>query len=257
MGRRVTDCYLDPAVTVRDYQYFALEESPSPSCTRSLVVKGSNSTTGSSSDRIRDYTASCLSSVSPAMGTFAVFLELNRPCSNVDGSVPDFLPTDYRYEGSNLQSPADITQKMTNGMTLASRPRARADNDGISGLGGLRHVPDDKLPNDDLRAFKAYMTNNWERFSLWDGGCMMYNVSCPRHAKFRRADKSGRSISWKFQAKARYGFAREGCLRLLLKLPLSLAAIHQWTLRRLSRHTFRPRSQARRCDPRCRGSAVR
>lgn len=45
-----------------------------------------------------------------------------------------------------------------------------------TGLGGIRQVPDDKLPNDDFRAFKVYMTENWDRFSLWDGGCMMYNV---------------------------------------------------------------------------------
>lgn len=38
-------------------------------------------------------------------------------------------------------------------------------------------MPDEKLPSDDFRAFKAYMTKNWGRFSLWDGGCMMYLVS--------------------------------------------------------------------------------
>lgn len=46
-----------------------------------------------------------------------------------------------------------------------------------TGLGGIRNVPDEKLPSDDFRAFKAYMTKNWGRFSLWDGGCMMYLVS--------------------------------------------------------------------------------
>lgn len=93
--------------------------------------------------------------------------------------MPDFLPTDYRYTGSNRQSPADITEKMRKGKLLVSRIISHLPGEltPALGLGGLRHVPDDKLPNDDLRAFKAYMADNWERFSLWDGGCMMYNVS--------------------------------------------------------------------------------
>lgn len=92
--------------------------------------------------------------------------------------MPDTLSTDYRYEGKEGQSPMDITEKMTKGKVMYAPDIRTCQNSWVSmtGLGGLRNVPDDKLPSDDFRAFKAYMTKNWGRFSLWDGGCMMYLV---------------------------------------------------------------------------------
>ncbi|KAG7527530.1 hypothetical protein FFLO_06845 [Filobasidium floriforme] len=64
------------------------------------------------------------------------------------GAVPDVLTTDHRYEGK-------------------------------PGLGNLPNVPDDRLPSDQFRSFKRYIAKNQGRFSLWDGGCMMYNIHVP------------------------------------------------------------------------------
>lgn len=111
-------------------------------------------------------------------------------CDNLhchpDGAVPDVLSTDYKYVGKEGQSPMDITEKMTKGWNAKALRHCNTLTIPIpSGLGGIRHVPDEKLPSDDFRAFKAYMSKNWGRFSLWDGGCMMYLVSFPSTAPCR------------------------------------------------------------------------
>jgi hypothetical protein len=55
-----------------------------------------------------------------------------------------------------ILSPTDITEKMTKGRPDVPLWKEGETNDSrLLGLGGIPHVPDENLPNDDFRAFKA------------------------------------------------------------------------------------------------------
>jgi hypothetical protein len=127
----------------------------------------------------------------------------------------------------------------------------------MTGLGNLPNVPDDRLPSDQFRSFKRYIAQNQGRFSLWDGGCMMYNVSpcVVRDAAYDVWASTDVVVLAHIDSRTRTGHGKVDRIRLTSSQRLSMpfggpaADLLQRPLWSLHGITERHPSSARRCHP--------